>query len=60
MLGRILVAGEHWIYKNAAAIVFTKEGDTDYIIEKKWDKHQNYLIFIKTIKHIFPIIAKIY
>lgn len=40
MLGRILVAGEHWIYKNAAAIVFTKEGDTDYIIEKKWDKHQ--------------------
>ncbi len=60
MLGRILVAGEHWIYKNAAFIVFTKEGDTDYIIEKKWDKHQNYLIFIKTIKHIFPIIAKIY
>lgn len=36
-LGRVLTAGEHWIYKNADAIVFTKQGDTDYIIEKKWD-----------------------
>src|SRR5699024_9290890 len=38
--GKILVVGEHWIYKNADALIFTKEGDTDYIKEKKWDKEQ--------------------
>lgn len=37
LLGKILVAGEHWIYKKADALIFTKEGDTDYIKEKKWD-----------------------
>lgn len=37
ILGRLLIAGEHWIYKNADALIFTKEGDTDYIIDKKWD-----------------------
>ena len=36
-LGKILVAGEHWIYKKADALIFTKEGDTDYIKENKWD-----------------------
>ena len=40
LLGKILVAGEHWIYKKADALVFTKEGDTDYIKEKKWDTGQ--------------------
>lgn len=40
LLGEILVAGEHWIYKKADALVFTKEGDTDYIKEKKWDTSQ--------------------
>jgi glycosyltransferase involved in cell wall biosynthesis len=40
LLGRVLTAGEHWIYRNADALVFTKEGDTDYIIEKKWDTKQ--------------------
>lgn len=40
LLGRILVAGEHWIYKNADSLIFTKEGDTDYIKEKKWDISQ--------------------
>ena len=38
LLGKILVAGEHWIYKKADALIFTKEGDTDYIRERKWDK----------------------
>ena len=37
LLGKILTAGEHWIYKKADALIFTKEGDSDYIIEKKWD-----------------------
>lgn len=40
LIGRILVAGEHWIYKNASSLIFTKEGDTDYIKEKKWDTAQ--------------------
>ncbi len=40
ILGKILVAGEHWIYKKADALIFTKEGDTDYIKEKKWDTKQ--------------------
>lgn len=39
-LGRVLTTGEHWIYKNADALIFTKEGDTDYIKEKKWDVSQ--------------------
>lgn len=40
LLGRVLTKGEHWIYKNANALIFTKEGDTDYILEKKWDTGQ--------------------
>jgi glycosyltransferase involved in cell wall biosynthesis len=40
LIGRVLTAGEHWIYKKADALIFTKEGDTDYIKEKKWDKTQ--------------------
>lgn len=39
-LGRILVCGEHWIYKNADALIFTKEGDTDYLKEKGWTTAQ--------------------
>ena len=39
-LGRILVRGEHWIYKNSDAMVFTKEGDVDYIKERRWDTNQ--------------------
>jgi glycosyltransferase involved in cell wall biosynthesis len=38
LLGKLLIAGEHWIYRNANAIVFLKEGDTDYLKEKGWDK----------------------
>lgn len=41
LLGRVLVKGEHWIYKKADALIFTKEGDTDYIKEKKWDVEQD-------------------
>lgn len=40
LLGRILVKGEHWIYKKADALIFTKEGDTDYLKEKKWTTAQ--------------------
>jgi len=40
LFGKALVKGEHWIYKNADALIFTKEGDTDYIKEKNWDTDQ--------------------
>lgn len=40
LLGRILLQGERWIYKNSDALIFTKEGDVDYIIERKWDTTQ--------------------
>lgn len=38
ILGRILLAGEKWIYKKADAIIFLKEGDSTYLIDRKWDK----------------------
>ena len=40
LIGRGLVKGEHWIYKKADALIFTKEGDTDYLKEKKWTTAQ--------------------
>lgn len=35
--GKLLTAGEHWIYRHADGLIFTKEGDTDYLREHKWD-----------------------
>lgn len=40
LIGKILIAGEHWIYKKADALIFTKEGDTDYLKEKCWTTAQ--------------------
>lgn len=40
LLGKILIAGEHWIYKKADALIFTKEGDTDYLKERRWTTEQ--------------------
>ena len=40
IIGRVLTGLEHWIYKRADAIVFTKEGDVEHIKECKWDKTQ--------------------
>lgn len=36
LLGKVLVIGEHWIYKKADALIFTKEGDMDYLKEHRW------------------------
>lgn len=52
LLGRVLTAGEHWIYKKADALIFTKEGDTDYISEKKWDTGQGGNIDLKKCHYI--------
>ena len=40
LLGKVLIKGEHWIYKKADALVFTKEGDTDYLKERRWTTAQ--------------------
>ena len=40
LIGRSLIKGEHWIYKHANALIFTKEGDTDYLKEKRWTTAQ--------------------
>lgn len=40
LIGRVLTAGEHWIYRNADALIFTKEGDTDYLKEHQWTAAQ--------------------
>lgn len=36
-LGKLLLRGERWIYRKADAIVFLKEGDYKYVIDRKWD-----------------------
>lgn len=36
ILGKILINREHWIYKKADSLIFTKPGDIDYLKEKKW------------------------
>lgn len=38
LIGRTLTQLEHWIYKHADSIIFTKEGDKDHLIEMGWDK----------------------
>lgn len=40
VIGRVLIKGEHWIYRKANALIFTKEGDTDYLKERKWTTAQ--------------------
>lgn len=52
LLGKILLKGEHWIYKKADALIFTKEGDTDYLKEKKWTFEQGGDIDMKKCHYI--------
>lgn len=40
ILGKLLISGEHWIYKKSDSLIFTKEGDTDYLKEKNWFTYQ--------------------
>ena len=52
LLGRTLIMGEHWIYKKADALIFTKEGDTDYLKERKWTTGQGGDIDLKKCFYI--------
>lgn len=51
-LGRILVTGEHWIYRKADALIFTKEGDSDYLKEQCWTTAQGGDIDLKKCFYI--------
>ena len=51
-LGVALITGEHWIYRNADALIFTKEGDTDYLKEKRWTVEQGGDIDLKKCYYI--------
>lgn len=52
LLGKILTTGEHWIYKNADALIFTKEGDHDYLIEQGWTTEQGGNVDLKKCYYI--------
>jgi len=52
ILGKSLLCGERWIYENANAIIFTKEGDIDHIKEMKWDVDQGGNIDLKKCFYI--------
>ncbi|QSQ07962.1 Putative teichuronic acid biosynthesis glycosyltransferase TuaH [Koleobacter methoxysyntrophicus] len=52
VLGKLLIAGEHWIYKKADALIFLKEGDTDYLKERKWTLEQGGDIDLKKCYYI--------
>jgi len=52
LLGRILSAGEKWMYVHADAIVFTKEGDVDHIKEMGWDTEHGGKIELKKCYYI--------
>lgn len=52
LMGKLLVKGEKWIYENSRAIIFTKEGDVDYITEQKWDKKSGGLIDLEKCFYI--------
>ena len=40
ILGKMLIKGEHWIYKKSDALIFLKEGDVDYLKERQWTTTQ--------------------
>ncbi|MGB6780149.1 MAG: glycosyltransferase family 4 protein [Planococcus citreus] len=52
ILGKALTKGEHWIYKNADALIFLKEGDTDYIKERGWTVEQGGEIDLRKCHYI--------
>lgn len=52
IIGKIMIFTEHWIYKHADALIFTKEGDTDYLREKKWTTGQGGDINLKKCFYI--------
>lgn len=51
-LGRFLLYKERKIYESADSLIFLKEGDYKYIIEKKWDLDQGGKVDVNKISYI--------
>lgn len=49
---KLMYAGEKFLYKNADCIVFTMEGGTKYIQDKKWGNDQGGSINLQKVYHI--------
>lgn len=52
IIGRILRLGEHWMYRKSKALIFTKEGDQDYLTEQGWTLEQGGDIDLKKCHYI--------
>lgn len=52
LLGKALIYGENWIYRKSDSIIFTKEGDKDYLLEKKWTTQQGGKIDLNKVHYI--------
>lgn len=52
IIGKILVKGEKWIYENSDSLIFTKEGDRDYLHEKGWTTEENGKIKTENVHYI--------
>lgn len=52
LLGKILLKGEKYIYENSDKLIFLKEGDYNYIIDKKWNLENGGKIDLKNIYYI--------
>ena len=52
LLAKIMYAGEKWIYKKAAAVIFTQEGGPDYVCEHGWDTENGGVIDNNKLYHI--------
>ncbi|CAM4161343.1 glycosyltransferase family 4 protein [Lederbergia lenta] len=51
-LGKLLLKGEYWIYKKADALIFLKEGDTDYLKDRMWTKEKGGDLDLKKCHYI--------
>lgn len=52
LIGKILLRMEYWIYKKADALIFLKEGDYKYLIDRKWTIDNGGEIDLKKVRYI--------
>lgn len=52
ILARAMYAGEKWLYKKCAGVIFTQEGGPEYIREHGWDKEHGGPIAMENMHHI--------
>lgn len=52
LIAKIMYAGEKWLYKKCAAVIFTQEGGPDYVRSHGWDKEHGGPIDMNNMFHI--------